>query len=207
MRRVLQPVRFRASDDAGFAYVAEVGGELWRIRINEFPEHASLYTLLVNDNPAEELMEWPDAWVRPEDPVEQAEYAREIEHYARTKNIQPSSAVSSGVEVPSVYCTEPEDSFTPGVTCPSDRLALILRRPEESDDWSVKAETIYRCGVCGGLYKRVYSAVRQDRHHDGEADWSTTTNRYFKVGESQHGIRPFTMAEARSLNPSASRSD
>lgn len=47
-------------------YEADVGGARWRVRVNEFPEEPSLYSLLVGDEVVEELMEWPAAWTRPE---------------------------------------------------------------------------------------------------------------------------------------------
>ena len=57
---------FRATGDAMVPYEADVDGARWRVRVNEFPEEPSLYSLLVGDEVVEELMEWPAAWTRPE---------------------------------------------------------------------------------------------------------------------------------------------
>ena len=64
--RLLQAVTFQVRNDARFPYTAIVNGERWTIRINEFPESPSLYTLLVNDKAVEELLQWPPAWKRPD---------------------------------------------------------------------------------------------------------------------------------------------
>lgn len=58
-------VRFRATDDARHPYAAEVDGARWTVRVNEFPEEPSVYSLLVDDVVVEELMAWPEAWERP----------------------------------------------------------------------------------------------------------------------------------------------
>lgn len=58
-------VTFRETDDARYAFEASVDGRTWTIRINEFPEAPSLYSLIVDGEVIEELMEWPAAWTRP----------------------------------------------------------------------------------------------------------------------------------------------
>jgi hypothetical protein len=58
-------VAFRASGDARYPYAADVDGQRWTVRINEFPEEPSVYSLLINGQVAEELMDWPAAWTRP----------------------------------------------------------------------------------------------------------------------------------------------
>jgi hypothetical protein len=58
----LRPVRFLSTDDARHPYVAEVDGARWTVRVNEFPEEPSVYSLLVDGVVVEELMAWPDAW-------------------------------------------------------------------------------------------------------------------------------------------------
>lgn len=60
----LRPVRFVATDDARHPYAAEVDGTRWTVRVNEFPEEPSLYSLLVDGGVVEELMAWPAAWER-----------------------------------------------------------------------------------------------------------------------------------------------
>jgi hypothetical protein len=58
----LRSVRFHATDDARHPYAAEVDGVRWTVRVNEFPEEPSLYSLLVDGMVVEELMAWPEAW-------------------------------------------------------------------------------------------------------------------------------------------------
>jgi len=97
MLRSRRAVTFEATGDPRRPFAAKVGSEHWVVRLEEFPEAPCLYTLLVNDAPAEALLEWPEAWTRPDssadDPVERAEYEREIEHAARTSRIRPSKRV------------------------------------------------------------------------------------------------------------------
>ncbi|MCK6552033.1 hypothetical protein L6R52_39745 [Myxococcota bacterium] len=59
-------VTFRATDDPRFPYEATVGTERWRVRIDEFPETPSLYTLFVDDVEVLGLVDWPRAWARPD---------------------------------------------------------------------------------------------------------------------------------------------
>ncbi len=56
---------FHDSGDARFPYRATVDGQSWRVRINEFPCTPSLYSLIVDGEIVEELMEWPATWLRP----------------------------------------------------------------------------------------------------------------------------------------------
>ena len=97
-KRSEEIVSFQATGDVRFPYKASVKGERWIIRINEFPESPSLYTLIVNDAEVEELIEWPNAWNRPDqkntiDLSEKFEYEKELEHFNRTRKISPSDSV------------------------------------------------------------------------------------------------------------------
>lgn len=65
MLRSQQTVSFRTTDDARYPYAADVDGKRWTIRINEFPEEPSLYSLIIDGQIVEELMDWPPAWTRP----------------------------------------------------------------------------------------------------------------------------------------------
>lgn len=79
-------------------------GRTWRVRINEFPESASLYTLFIDGDPVEELTDWPTTWQRPttntrpasaarantDDAHEQHTHDRELDHFETTKRIPPS---------------------------------------------------------------------------------------------------------------------
>ncbi len=106
MNRSRQRVSFRETDDARYPYAAVVDGTTWTVRVNEFPEAESLYSLIINGEVVEELMEWPAAWVKlvrgPEtpggpanedDPHERAEFERELAHAERTAKIRPSKLV------------------------------------------------------------------------------------------------------------------
>lgn len=102
MNRIQETVVWRATEDARHPYEALVGGQLWRVRINDFPEEPSLYTLFVGEVATDELLSWPSAWSRPEsetaegrlaDPVERAEYLLELEHFERTRDLPPSKLV------------------------------------------------------------------------------------------------------------------
>lgn len=65
VRYTERPVTFQATDDARHPYAADINGERWRVRINEFPEDPSVYSLLIDGEIVEELMDWPAAWTRP----------------------------------------------------------------------------------------------------------------------------------------------
>lgn len=58
-------VIFRESGDARMPWVARVGSEVWQVRVNEFPEEPTLYTLLVDGNPTLDFDDWPADWLRP----------------------------------------------------------------------------------------------------------------------------------------------
>ena len=55
---------WRRGESALLPYVAEIEGRRWEVRVNDFPEE-SLYTLLIEGEPAETLEAWPEPWVRP----------------------------------------------------------------------------------------------------------------------------------------------
>lgn len=99
MKRSHWSTTFHSTGDARFPYEAVVDGELWRVRLNAFPEEPSLYSLLVGGEVVEELVAWPLAWARPEDlatsddPAERAEYERELAHVEHTRPIPPSKLV------------------------------------------------------------------------------------------------------------------
>lgn len=66
MRHSLRAVRFETTEDPRHPYATEVDGTRWTVRLNEFPEEPSLYTLFVDGVVAEELMDWPAVWHRPD---------------------------------------------------------------------------------------------------------------------------------------------
>lgn len=106
MTRAQRTVSFRATGDARYPYEASIDGTTWTVRVNEFPEEPSLYSLIVDGEVVEELMDWPAAWTRPgaasaptptpvsgHDPHEEAEYEREQAHFERTRKVGPSKLV------------------------------------------------------------------------------------------------------------------
>lgn len=58
-----RPIKWNATADAEFPFVANVDGEEMRIRLNDFPEE-KLYTLLTAEDEFE-INEWPADWERP----------------------------------------------------------------------------------------------------------------------------------------------
>ena len=63
-RRHELAIEWRHTGDGEFPYRAEVDGHTLVIRVNDFPAEP-LYTLLVDDQEAEDLEDWPAAWRRP----------------------------------------------------------------------------------------------------------------------------------------------
>ena len=66
-RRQASVIVWRHTGDGEFPYEAEVEGQTFTIRINDFPDQP-LYTLLAGDKKVEDMEDWPSAWVRPESP-------------------------------------------------------------------------------------------------------------------------------------------
>ena len=65
---VIRKIQWTHTGDEVTPYRASVNGENWVIRINDFPtDH--FYTLIVNEQEAEEFDEWPSSWLRPDKPV------------------------------------------------------------------------------------------------------------------------------------------
>lgn len=101
MSRARQELTFHPTGEPRVPYEAIVDGERWTVRINEFPEAPSLYSLLIDERVVEELMAWPSTWKRldlppppgGEDPYEQAEHDRAQAHFERTRSIKPSKLV------------------------------------------------------------------------------------------------------------------
>jgi hypothetical protein len=58
-------VEWRRTATAEVPYEAEIDGRRWAVRVNDFPAEP-LYTLFIDGAPAQDLDEWPAAWVRPE---------------------------------------------------------------------------------------------------------------------------------------------
>jgi hypothetical protein len=54
---------FRTEDRSATLWRSEAAGEIWMVRVSDFPEE-SLYTLLINDQEAGSFDEWPSRWIR-----------------------------------------------------------------------------------------------------------------------------------------------
>ena len=57
-------IAWRETGDAEFPYEAQVNGERWVLRLNDFPEE-EMYSLLVDGREVERFNDWPKAWKRP----------------------------------------------------------------------------------------------------------------------------------------------
>jgi len=64
-RPTAREVAWRRTASAEHPYEADVDGQRWTVRVNDFPAEP-LYTLLVDGQPVEDLDAWPGAWRRPE---------------------------------------------------------------------------------------------------------------------------------------------
>lgn len=92
-----------------------------------------------------------------------------------------------------------------GSTCRSDDLIVVktlIDKYDEEDNCTEK-EVIYKCAVCGGFYKRKYSATYYSGYEfDTDEGWSIT-EKYFKIeqplwsGIGSSGKPPLTLGEAR----------
>lgn len=60
-----RPLRFIATDDAEFPYVARDGAREWTVRVNDWPEDPTVYTLLSGGREVLDFDDWPEAWERP----------------------------------------------------------------------------------------------------------------------------------------------
>lgn len=57
-------IAWEKGDDPEHPYVAEIEGEQFLVRFNDFPEE-HLYTLLIGDVAVADFDDWPEAWERP----------------------------------------------------------------------------------------------------------------------------------------------
>lgn len=58
-------IDFEAEADARLPYRASVDGQHWQVRVNDFPEHPAVYTLLIDGEEVADVAEWPSCWRRP----------------------------------------------------------------------------------------------------------------------------------------------
>lgn len=108
LKRSEWPVTFEQTGDPRFPYEAKnIEGKTWLVRLNEFPEEPFLYTLNIDGEPVEDLIEWPAAWIRPsaeeptsrtilassDDAYEKATFEREQAGFIRSQTISSSSRI------------------------------------------------------------------------------------------------------------------
>ena len=58
------PIVWEHTGDGEFPYRAQVQGQTFIIRINDFPDEP-VYTLIIDDDEFEDIEDWPPIWVRP----------------------------------------------------------------------------------------------------------------------------------------------
>ena len=59
------PVRWRATGDAEEPYEARVGAQLWRVRVNDWPDEPTVYSLLIDGREHAGFDDWPaEVWGR-----------------------------------------------------------------------------------------------------------------------------------------------
>ena len=51
--------------DAEFPYQGQVDGEYWLVRVNDWPDDSTVYTLIRPDGTEFDFDNWPPAWIRP----------------------------------------------------------------------------------------------------------------------------------------------
>ncbi len=56
-------VRWKPTGKPEFPYKAIVDGEVWTVRVNDFPVE-ELYTLIIDGQEMVEFNDWPKAWKR-----------------------------------------------------------------------------------------------------------------------------------------------
>ncbi|MCA9558066.1 MAG: hypothetical protein KC583_05805 [Myxococcales bacterium] len=52
-------VRWQATGDAEFPYRAEVDGQTWTVRVNDWPDDETVYSLLIEGEVAVDFDDWP----------------------------------------------------------------------------------------------------------------------------------------------------
>ncbi len=57
-------VDWKAGRNAITPFEAEIDGQLWAVRVNDFPDYPHLYTLLCDGDEIGDFNEWPSSWKR-----------------------------------------------------------------------------------------------------------------------------------------------
>lgn len=61
--KLAREISWTSSGDPIHPWAAEVDGNSWRVRINDFPDEL-MYSLLINDENAGDFHDWPETWER-----------------------------------------------------------------------------------------------------------------------------------------------
>jgi hypothetical protein len=56
-------VHWRMTDDPDYPWMAEVDGQAWRVRLNDFPDEV-MYTLVIGTAASGDFHDWPEHWER-----------------------------------------------------------------------------------------------------------------------------------------------
>ncbi|NJL93629.1 MAG: hypothetical protein HC915_07810 [Anaerolineae bacterium] len=60
-------MQWSVNADVDYPCRAQVDGQVWHLRLNDFPE-APRYSLLINGEVVQDIEDWPPAWQRPAHP-------------------------------------------------------------------------------------------------------------------------------------------
>lgn len=64
-QRMTRDIDWHVTGEPVFPWKAEVDGEVWQVRINDFPDEV-LYTLIIDGEPSGDFHDWPETWTRDE---------------------------------------------------------------------------------------------------------------------------------------------
>lgn len=62
-----QTIAWDRTEDGEFPYAAESAGRVLVVRVNDWPDAPSIYTLFVDDAEDHDFDDWPATWMRPGD--------------------------------------------------------------------------------------------------------------------------------------------
>jgi uncharacterized protein YjaG (DUF416 family) len=61
--KLARALSWKSTGDASYPWAAEVDGNIWRIRINDFPDEL-MYSLIIDGENAGDFHDWPEIWQR-----------------------------------------------------------------------------------------------------------------------------------------------
>jgi hypothetical protein len=64
--KLARALSWRSTDDPIYPWAAEVDGNSWRVRINDFPDEC-MYSLIIGSETAGDFHDWPETWQRSSD--------------------------------------------------------------------------------------------------------------------------------------------